>query len=176
MINNQTKIYISASSKPGNFGATLYNYLFREYKINAVYIPRMAGEAGELISSIKALGIDGCSVSMPLKESVIEFLDEADPTSISTLAVNTILNNNGVLQGFNTDFYGLGKIFTEVKPNSVLIYGSGALARSAVHALKLLPSPQIAITARNSERAKLVASRFNIEFITQKEAINSKFD
>lgn len=176
MIDNQTKIFISASSMPGNFGATIYNHLFKEYGLNAIYFPRKVDSANDLIKAIKTFGINGCSVSMPLKENVMEYLDQLDPISISTSSVNTILNKDGTLHGFNSDFSGLKVIFTEAKPFSVLIYGSGALARTAIYALKELSCPNIIITARRQEQAKIISKRYGIKFIQEEDSAKSKYD
>ena len=58
-INRDTKIIISASSRPGNFGATLYNEIFKKEKLNYVYIPVKFTNARKLLDTIKNLNIYG---------------------------------------------------------------------------------------------------------------------
>lgn len=176
MINKETKIFLSASSRPGNFGSTVYNHLFKEYGINAIYFPRKIDSADALIKAIKTLNLDGCSVSMPLKEGVMEFLNDFDSISASVSSVNTILNKDGILYGYNTDFTGLSKIFTITNPRNVLIYGSGALARTAIYALKKLSCPNITVTARRTDILGAISKRYDVNFVTAESASKAKFD
>ena len=54
IINNKTSLYLSCSSSPGNFGATLYNYFFEKKNINSIYLPRFCDHPEEMVASIKA--------------------------------------------------------------------------------------------------------------------------
>ena len=107
LINNKTSLFLSCSSSPGNFGATLYNYFFEKYNINSIYLPRHCERPDEMVDSIKTLNCLGCSVSMPLKNQVIPFLDELSDDARISQSVNTIVNMNGITTGHNTDIYGV---------------------------------------------------------------------
>ena len=96
-------ICISISSDPGNFGKIVHNAGYKALGLNWIYIPFKVTNLQDTIKGIRALGIRGCSVSMPFKETVIPFLDKLAPIAKKTKAVNTIVNDNGYLIGSNTD-------------------------------------------------------------------------
>lgn len=77
----------------------------------------------------------GINVTIPYKKTVIPFIDKLDETAKSTGVVNTVINKNGVLYGYNTDFSGLcmliNKSGVSVKDKLVLIFGSGATSITA---------------------------------------------
>jgi len=178
IIDNKTKIFFSASSKPGNFGASIYNKLFQLYNINAVYIPRKSSSAKPLIEALKAFHIEGCSISMPLKNQVINFLDIIDDNAKLTQSVNTIVQREGKLIGYNTDIVGafLALKSTHSTYNNVLIYGSGSVTHSIVKALEQVGVDRISIVSRNSKKARLVSEKYNLIFYEHCTAINNHFD
>ena len=78
-------------------------------------------------------------MSMPYKTQVIQYIDKLDSIARNTKSVNTILNKNDILFGFNTDYYGIKKSIEKIKLNrneSVLIIGSGAMSINSIHILK----------------------------------------
>ena len=169
-IDNQTKLYISVSKNPGNFGASIYNYLFAEHGINAIYLPRQASSPSDLIKGIKSLGVHGCSVSMPLKSDMVPFLDEADAIVTKTGSTNTILVHDGFLKGFNTDYFGARQVLIG-SPKKVLIYGAGSVTNSIICALKDNEVRYITILARSSEKAREQAKKHAIESIASIESL-----
>ena len=58
----------------------------------------------ELEGFLKAKDFDGLNVTIPYKQAVMEYLDEIDDTAAMIGAVNTIVNRNGILKGYNTDW------------------------------------------------------------------------
>jgi len=58
----------------------------------------------DAIAGVSGLGIRGCSVSMPLKEAVLELVDVVEHSAAAIESVNTIVNNDGVLTASNTDY------------------------------------------------------------------------
>ena len=121
----------------------------------------------DAIAGIRGLGIRGVSVTMPHKEAVIPLLDELDPDARELGAVNTIVNRNGILIGYNTDWFGIAtplaaaleKSKTSPANESALILGAGGAARAAAFALRSLSIP-FTVTSRTEERASTVAARF----------------
>ncbi len=75
------------------------------------------------------------NVTIPYKETVIPFLDEISDSAREIGAVNTIVNKNGKLYGFNTDFLGFKELIIsegiELKDKKVLILGSGGTSKTA---------------------------------------------
>lgn len=175
-INNQTLLFVSVSKVPGNFGATIFNQLFEKYNLNAIYLPRKAGTPEEVIASIKNLDIVGCSVSMPLKSEIIPYLDALDPTASKTQSVNTIVNRDGKLTGYNTDFYGVQQVISPLSLERVLVYGSGSVTGSVITALKEKEGISISLTARNSEKAAAMAEKYQITHLEDPTEPSEPFD
>ncbi len=77
----------------------------------------------------------GINVTIPYKGEVIDYLDEVEPKANKIGAVNTIVNKNGKLLGFNTDFLGLKALILrnkiELKDKKILILGSGGTSKTA---------------------------------------------
>ncbi len=77
----------------------------------------------------------GINVTMPYKQSVLPFLDEIDETARAIGAVNTVVNRNGRLFGYNTDYMGLAALIRrsgiDLRDRTVLIAGSGGTSRTA---------------------------------------------
>ena len=93
ILNTDTNICISIAAKPGNFGANFHNSAYKELNLNWIYLPRKLAETADikhLINSIRLLEIKGCSVSMPHKEKIINYLDSLDRSTEKIGAVNTI--------------------------------------------------------------------------------------
>ncbi len=158
MINAETKLYISASSQPGNFGATVFNTLFEIEKIDALYLPRRFTEASVLVQAMMDLNIQGCGVSMPLKSAVVNYMNSISETARVCRSVNTIVNQNGKLLGHNTDVAGVVGAIGNLNCDSYVIYGAGAVVPSICYALKNRPNVNISMIGRNLEKAKHAAS------------------
>ncbi len=75
------------------------------------------------------------NVTIPYKEKVIPMLDVIDPSAEAIGAVNTVVNSDGVLYGYNTDFYGmkalLRRIGASLGGRKVLILGTGGTSKTA---------------------------------------------
>lgn len=103
----------------------------------------------------------GLSLTMPLKEAVIDLLDEVDATARAIRAVNTVLPSDRGWQGTNTDVSGIVTALREAgapdRLASATVLGAGATARSAVAALAMLGVGHVTICARRRAAAEDVA-------------------
>jgi shikimate dehydrogenase len=171
MIDAKTKLFISVSSKPGMLGAQVYNYIFQRQEINALYLPRVAPKfASELITAIKTLDIQGCSVSMPLKQLVMTELDSLAESAKVAASVNTIVNQAGVLTGHSTDYLGAYDLFKHRKIKRALIFGAGGVVGAVVAALKEARVEKILVCARRDEAAQHLAAKLLIDAIPLTQA------
>ena len=113
----------------------MHNAAFSELGIDYVYLPFRVRkeELGKAIAGARALNLAGLNVTIPHKVSVISFLDELDPLAEKIGAVNTIVNDNGVFRGYNTDATGFLQALLDkgVKPEDkkVVILGAGGASR-----------------------------------------------
>jgi len=114
----------------------MHNAAFKEIGIDYVYVPfRVKPEKlGEAISGMRALNIRGLNVTIPHKVTVLQFLDKLDPLAEKIGAGNTIVNEDGVLTGYNTDATGFLQAVLEegVEPEGkkVVILGAGGASRA----------------------------------------------
>jgi shikimate dehydrogenase len=92
----------------------------------------------ELSTLLKEEKLSGLNVTIPYKESVIEYLDELEPAAEAIGAVNCIRFENGKLRGYNTDVYGfresLKKFIGDALPKT-LILGTGGSSKAVAFAL-----------------------------------------
>jgi len=115
------------------------------------------------VQTMKKMGIHGLSCTIPHKVVVMKFLDEIDETARKIGAVNTVLNQNGKLIGFNTDWQGavipLEKI-TTLSGKKALILGAGGAARAVVFGL-LKRGVKVKIFNRTKKKAINLAKEFD---------------
>ncbi|MBR2132230.1 MAG: shikimate kinase [Oscillospiraceae bacterium] len=97
----------------------------------------------------------GLNVTIPYKQTVIPLCDEVDETALQIGAVNTVVNRNGRLIGYNTDLDGLIYLARSadvaLHGKKVLILGSGGTSRTAQTAAKLLGAAEIVVISRSGE-------------------------
>ncbi len=144
----------------------MHNAAFNHVAIDAIYVPFHvpSGSLATAVSAIRSLGIKGINVTIPHKEAIIPFLDEVDQTAQRVGAVNTVVNSNGRLVGYNTDSSGfLRSACSDLgfKPpgSQVVLLGAGGACRAAVQALLSAGVKQITIVNRTVSRAiDLIAS------------------
>ncbi|MDF2539849.1 MAG: shikimate dehydrogenase [Herbinix sp.] len=92
------------------------------------------------------------NVTIPYKQDVIPYLDEIDDHAKSIGAVNTIVNRNGKLYGFNTDFYGFEYMIrhnnVSIENKKVLVLGDGGAAKAVRAVLVYLKASEILCVSR----------------------------
>lgn len=114
----------------------MHNAAFKALGINYCYLPFLVlpENLGDAINAIKALNIIGVNITIPHKEKVMSYLDEINEEALFIGAVNTILNKDDKLIGYNTDGIGFMKSLEEngidIKNKKVLIVGAGGAARA----------------------------------------------
>ena len=162
-INKDTQLCMSLSGRPGNFGTRFQNFLYRELGLNFVYKAFTTTDLGSAIAGIRALGIRGCAVSMPFKESCIEYLDELHSSAKGILSVNTIVNNGGCLTAYNTDYLAVLELlkFHAIPPDlGFAVRGSGGMAKAMVCALRDAGFKDGLVVARNKSTGSALASQY----------------
>ncbi len=146
----------------------MHNIAFKELKIKAVYgaFPVKKENLKKAVEGIRALGIKGLSVTIPHKEKIMEFLDEIDRVALEIGAVNTVVNKDGYLKGYNTDWIGVLKAFTkndvEIKDKKIVIIGAGGASKAVIYAVKTGGAKEIEVYNRTFEKAKILEEKFGI--------------
>jgi shikimate dehydrogenase len=94
----------------------------------------------ELDSFMKSKDFVAINVTIPYKQAVIPYLDYIHPAAEEINAVNTIVNKDGKLLGYNTDFAGMSKLSERIgidfQGKKVLILGTGGTSKTAVAVAK----------------------------------------
>jgi len=114
----------------------MHNAAFREMGMDCVYVAfGVKGEdLGRAIAGVRGLKMMGLNVTIPHKVAVIPLLDKLDPLAERIGAVNTIVNDDGTLTGYNTDATGflqpLLEKGVEPKGKNVVVVGAGGASRA----------------------------------------------
>jgi len=151
-INRETKLCISLSARPGNFGTRLHNFLFGEIGLDYIYKSFRTADIAAAIGGIRALGIRGCAISMPFKESCIPLLDSLDSSAAAIGSVNTIVNDDGHLRGYNTDYIAIFRLIDHYAipaDSHVILRGSGGMAKAVASAFGAKGFKNVTLVARN---------------------------
>ena len=168
-INKDTQLCISISARPSNFGTTFHNYLYQKLGLDFIYKAFQVQDVEHAVKGVRALGIRGCAVSMPHKESCMPFVDEISESAAAIQSVNTIVNDNGYLKAYNTDYIAIYKLIEKYQldnTKSVIVHGSGGMAKAVVAAFKNSGFSQLKVYARNAETGKNLAALYGFEYIS----------
>src|SRR3990167_670063 len=148
-------------------GHLYHNSVFKKLNLNAVYVKMdvTPDELPHFFRAAKKIGFKGLSVTMPLKEAVLPFL-EIDEKAKQIGAVNTISFKDGKLYGTNTD--GIGALDAiekrmKVKDKTFVILGAGGAAR-AVAFEAIQRKANVTIVNRTAEKGKRLASFFQCDW------------
>ncbi len=140
-----------------------HNILISEWKFDAVYVKILvkANEVEEFLQLAKQLPFAGLSVTMPLKELILPYLDKIDPHALKIGAVNTLVFKNSKIFGYNTD--GLGALnaienATPVNGKQMVIIGAGG-ATKAIAYEALQRGAKVTILNRHADKAAKVAAQ-----------------
>lgn len=130
-----------------SFSREIHN-LLASYTYDLKELPK-----NELDTFMKSRNFKGINVTIPYKESVIPYLDEIDEAAKAIGAVNTIVNREGRLIGYNTDFYGMRELLLSrsirIEKRFVAVLGTGGTSKTACAVAKSLGASRIVRVSRN---------------------------
>ena len=107
---------------------------------------------------------------MPFKEEVIELIDEMMPSAAPIESVNTIVNENGILKAYNTDYQAVVDALADHKvmsEKSVVVRGSGGMAKAVVAAFKNTNFHDVTIASRNQTTGQRLADKYGYQWISE---------
>jgi shikimate dehydrogenase len=153
VIGNPIEHSLSPIMHNAAFEALRLDYVFLAFKVKPAQV-----EAA--VNGMKALNIRGLNVTMPHKSTVINHLDRVDLSAQIVNSVNTILNKENLLFGFNTDGVGALKALrengVEPKGKKVLLLGAGGAARAIAYTLAK-EADELAVLNRTVKQAQELA-------------------
>ncbi|KAI8899320.1 EPSP synthase-domain-containing protein [Globomyces pollinis-pini] len=116
----------------------------------------------------------GSSVTIPLKQDVLQLCNEVDHAAKVIGAVNTLINDDGFIRGFNTDWVGIQKCIkkyiTQDEIYIGIVIGAGGTSRAALYALSQMKEVgEVRLWNRTASKAKGLSNEFNCKHILQFE-------
>ncbi|MGO4516178.1 shikimate dehydrogenase [Terriglobus sp. 2YAB30_2] len=175
-----TKIYgVAGNPVRSSLSPLMLNTAFRRETVNAVYLALQTSKLTDLLKMVQTVPIHGLSVTMPLKQEILEHLERTDPLSAKIGAVNTIVRaQDGKLYGFNTDVGGIVGPVERRRPIrglKVLVLGAGGASRAAVFGLKE-KGADVTIYNRTLETAQKLAKQAGAKTIKRELIGKTHFD
>jgi len=150
LIDKDTKIFCSFSINPGNNGCVFFNEKFKQNNVNALYKSFFSDNIKKSVEAVKTLGISGFAVSMPFKIEILNYVDQVDEIAQTIGSCNTVINKEGKLIAYNTDWIGIKNYLLQTKiPSSVLLAGNGGFSRAAQFTFDKMKIPFDIITRKN---------------------------
>lgn len=118
IVSGKTNIYgLLGDPVAHSLSPMMQNHAFDEYRVDATYVAfRVDPDAlSAAVSGLRALNVSGFNVTVPHKERILPLLDNVDLSARLIGAVNTVVNDDGVLTGYNTDASGFKRTLLEGK-------------------------------------------------------------
>jgi len=168
-INRETRVFaLLGDPIDHSVGHVFHNQRFSENSIDAVYLKIRLTEDDlkDFFELIKGLPFLGFSVTMPLKEKVIPYLDSIESYAKPIGAINTIMVKEDALFGTNTDGKGAVDSIAErrlVNKSHVLVIGAGGAARAIVHELRLRSPLSLTMLNRTLANVEKIADHVDAE-------------
>jgi shikimate dehydrogenase len=147
----------------------MHNAAFEALKLDYVFLAFRVkpAEVESAVNGMRALNIRGLNVTMPHKSTVIKHLDRVDLSAQIVNSVNTLLNKENLLFGFNTDGVGAFKALkengVELKGRKVLLLGAGGAARAIAYTMAK-EADELAVLNRTVKQAQALAKLLEKSF------------
>lgn len=147
-----------------SFSPKMQNAAMRHAGINGRYLVFDSPSLDRVEDVIRGYGIRGMNVTIPYKQKIMEHLDRVSGAAEEVGAVNTVINDDGVLSGENTDVVGVIHALSgvELKGAKALVMGSGGASRAAVYAL-MSSGADVKVSGRNAKTVAEVCGAFGAE-------------
>lgn len=145
----------------------MHNLAFEKLGLDYAYMAFdiKEGALKQGVDGLRTLNVRGFNITMPHKQEVMKYLDKIEEDAKLIGAVNTVLNNNGKLIGYNTDGKGFIKSLEErnVKyiDEKIVIIGAGGAAKAIAIELALKGVKNIVIVNRTLEKAEAISHTIN---------------
>ncbi len=179
-ITRQTKIYGVIGNPIGHsLSPLLHNTGFVAAKRDASYFPLLVENLKEFLQAIPEFRLRGFSVTIPHKQTIMNYLAQCEPMAEKIGAANTVaVGKDGGLRGSNTDYVGVlraleGKL--RLRDSRVLIFGAGGSARAAAFALTNAGA-EVLICARREAVARELAKACGAQVIARKHLLSACFE
>lgn len=178
-IDLRTRMYLVMGDPVSHsLSPAMHNAAFRWTGHNGVYLACRVTRLPEAVAGVRALSVHGCSVTLPHKVPVMELLDQVDPVARQIGAVNTIVNDDGRLIGFNSDSPGAMAALLEKSPianRRVAVIGAGGAARAVAHGIRA-HGGRLIIVNRSPDQGSLLADELGCDFCPLADFVGIEVD
>lgn len=150
-----------------SFSPNMHNAAIAEAGLDYTYMamPVKPEDLKEAVAGVRALGFKGINVTIPHKQAIMEFLDEIHDDARIIGAVNTVVNEDGRLIGYNTDIDGfinaLKATGFDCKDKKVVMLGAGGAARAVIWGFIKEGISRLTIAVRNVPKVLPLAESFS---------------
>ncbi len=169
---------VTRSLSPAIHNAGIEHYGIKaEYKLFDID-PKETDGLANFCYETEVNNIGGFSVTTPYKQAMMAYMDEYDPLVKIIATVNTVINDNGRLLGYNTDAMGAMQALrekVEISRKKALVMGMGGAARAIAYSLKQY-NADVYIFNRTLKRAEVFADEFDLETIEYRMIQKANFD
>lgn len=145
----------------------IFNSAFASMEIDATYFRLAANTAAQAVATFKSLGLTGMNVTAPFKEEIIPELDWIHPDALLIGGVNTVVNEEGVLKGYNTDHFGVAQSLIDagvvLQDTKCIVIGAGGAGRAAAFGM-INKGAQVTIVNRTVAKAQDAAEKFGCNY------------
>jgi shikimate dehydrogenase len=156
----------SIAGRPGPFGVAMHNAAYRALGLDFVYVAFATDDTAGAVAAMRALGIRGLGVTMPHKRRIAPYLDAVDETAQAIGAVNTVVNDDGRLTGYNVDWIGAVRAFREhtgLAGKRAAVVGAGGGGRSIAYGL-VREGCRVTLYNRSEASGRALAEALGIGF------------
>lgn len=150
-----------------SYSPFIHNVAIELKKLDYIYLPFDVPASGlkNALKGMIALGIKGVNVTVPHKESLLDFMHNVSEEASIVGAINTVVNEHGKLSGYNTDVNGIYETLIpfkdEIANEEVSVVGSGGAARAVIYSLiRYFKPKRINIINRTEQRAESIKRYF----------------
>lgn len=169
-LNDDTKIFgITGWPLAHTSSPELHNKGYKKHGMNCVYIPIRSPKLSDAIDFCNRVGVQGMSVTVPHKETVLPELETIDEEVADIRASNTIVKTDSGWTGYNTDASGFTTALQEflgvekLRHRRVAIIGAGGAARAIAYAIKKMGG-KACIFNRTLANAKIIADKYGFSY------------
>lgn len=165
--NNTELIGLIGNPIKQTYSPFIHNVAIELTKLNYIYLP-FSVPASNLNNALKGmigLGIKGFNVTIPHKVKILDYLTDLSEEAAATGAVNTVVNDQGKLTGYNTDVNGVIETLLPYKDDitgsELAVIGSGGSARAVLYVLiRYFKPKKINLINRTEHRTEAIRTYF----------------
>ncbi len=151
-----------------SYSPLIHNIAFEIKNLDYLYLPFDVPVANlkTALKGVVALGIKGFNITIPHKENILQLLNNVSDEASIIGAVNTVVNDLGRLNGYNTDVNGIMETLLpfkdEITGSEVSVVGAGGAARAVIYTLiRYFKPSKIFLIDRTEQRAEALKNYFN---------------